>query len=290
MSAGSAERRLLLVHAHPDDESIFTGATMAKYAEERARVTLVTCTRGERGLNLLASTAAGRTAFVRPGAADRDQLGDIRARELDAACAALGVKDHGFLGGPGRWRDSGPLGSPGDDPRSFCRADVNEAARELAEVINEVRPQVVVTYDAIGFYGHPDHIQAHRVAWRAYQLAAEGRAKLYAVTLPWSLLTEVVRRPGRPSDRGPDRPVAGRLGVPDEQVTTAIDASAHLPAKLAALRAHATQIAVDEPFFTVAGLADLRLLGTEYYTLLAGPDGGAGRAGRGRDDDLFTGI
>ena len=119
---------------------------------------------------------SGRSS--RPGlaalAADRDdQLGGYRIGELNAACQALGVTDHRYLGGPGRWRDSGMIGTSGnDDPRSFWQADVEEAATALAAVIREVRPQVMVTYDDDGFYGHPDHIQAHRVAWRAFQLAA----------------------------------------------------------------------------------------------------------------------
>ena len=167
------------MHAHPDDESIGTGATMARYAAEGAQVTLVTCTLGELGEIIppsLAHLAAG----------EGDRLGEYRIGELAAACAALGVTDHRFLGGPGRWRDSGMMGTDGnDDPRCFWRADVDQAARALLDVIREVRPQVLVTYDANGFYGHPDHIQAHRVAWRAFELAAEhGLAKFYATAAP----------------------------------------------------------------------------------------------------------
>src|SRR3984885_12077087 len=160
-------RRLLLVHAHPDDESIGTGATMARYAAEGAQVTLATCTLGELGEIIpppLARLADGGGA----------RLGEYRVGELSAACAELGVTDHRFLGGPGRWRDSGMMGTEGnDDPRCFWRADVDEAARALLDVIDEVRPQVLVTYDANGFYGHPDHIQAHRVARRAFQQAEQ---------------------------------------------------------------------------------------------------------------------
>ncbi len=165
-------RRLLLVHAHPDDESIYTGATMARYAAEGVQVTLVTCTLGELGEIIPPSLA-------HLAAEKEDRLGQYRIGELAAACAALGVTDHRFLGGPGRWRDSGMMGTEGnDDPRCFWRADVDQAARALLDVIGEVRPQVVVTYDADGAYGHPDHIQAHRVAWRACELAGPtpGRA------------------------------------------------------------------------------------------------------------------
>jgi N-acetyl-1-D-myo-inositol-2-amino-2-deoxy-alpha-D-glucopyranoside deacetylase len=255
---------------------------MARYAAEHARVTLVTCTMGERGINRL---APGR------GSAG-GQLGALRARELKAACAALGVRDHRFLGGPGRWRDSGP-GTRSNDPHCFRLANVDEAAGELAEVVREVRPQVMVTYDAYGFYGHPDHVQAHKVAWRAYTLACDrARTKFYALTIPRSVLAAAVLgtpwSAGRKSLPSADAPT---LGIPDEQVTTEISAQAHLEAKLAALAAHATQIAVDGPFFLAAGLRGLRALGTEYYTLLAGPRAAKPAPGdHGREDDLFSGV
>jgi len=246
-------RRLLLVHAHPDDESIYTGATMAKYAAEGAQVTLVTCTLGELGEIIppsLAHLAAG----------DGAGLGEYRIGELAAACAALGVTDLLFLGGPGRWRDSGMMGTAGnDDPRCFWRADVDQAARALLDVIGEVRPQVLVTYDANGAYGHPDHIQAHRVAWRAYELAGpdlpDGPAKFYATAA---------------------------LGSGPDQVTTGIDAGAWFSQKLAAMRAHATQITVDAPFFALSDGVRRQASGTEYYTLLAGPRGPGDR-----EHDLF---
>src|SRR5215470_15711626 len=140
-------RRLLLVHAHPDDESIGTGATMAKYAAEGAQVTLVTCTLGELGEVIPAELA--HLAWDAGGG-----LGQFRIGELAAACRALGVTDHRFLGGAGRWRDSGMMGTPSNDwPGSFWQADVDEAARELLAMIDEVRPQVMVSYDANGFYG-----------------------------------------------------------------------------------------------------------------------------------------
>jgi N-acetyl-1-D-myo-inositol-2-amino-2-deoxy-alpha-D-glucopyranoside deacetylase len=240
-SASIPGRRLLLVHAHPDDESIYTGATMARYAAEGARVTLVTCTLGELGEIIPPSLA-----YL--AAEKEDRLGEYRIGELAAACAALGVTDHRFLGGPGRWRDSGMMGTAGnDDPRCFWRADVDQAARALLDVIGEVRPQVMVTYDANGAYGHPDHIQAHRVAWRARELAgADGPAKFYATAAPGS---------------GP--------GL----VSTEIDASAYFGAKLAAMRAHATQITVDAPFFALSDGVRRPASGIEYYTLLVGPCG-----------------
>jgi N-acetyl-1-D-myo-inositol-2-amino-2-deoxy-alpha-D-glucopyranoside deacetylase len=295
-------RRLLLVHAHPDDESIGTGATMAKYAAEGAQVTLVTCTLGELGEIIPPDLA-------HLGADSGGGLGEYRIGELTAACAALGVTDHRFLGDAGRWRDSGMMGEPtNDDPRCFWRADVDEAAGELLRVIEEVRPQVIVTYDDRGFYGHPDHIQAHRVAWRAFELADGLVSKFYATAAPRSMLAEAIRlskdeaereggdgqrdRPGGVAFAEVDSPDDLPFGVPDEMVTTEIDARDYLDAKLAALRAHATQISVDSPFFALSDNLGQRAFGTEYYTLLAGRlvRPAAGPDGPARESDLFAGI
>ena len=295
------DRRLLLVHAHPDDESIETGATMARYAAEGAEVTLVTCTLGELG------------EIIPPGlahlAADcEDRLGEYRIGELAAACAALGVTDQRFLGGAGRWRDSGMMGVAGNsDPRCFWQASVADAAAELAAVIRETRPQVIVTYDAHGFYGHPDHIQAHRVAWRARKIAAApaapgqaGRqagtepwlaAKFYATAMPHSVLPELIRLPGEGAAAGfqPAPGVAALgFGVPDGEVTTEIDATGFLPVKLAAMAAHATQISVAGEFFALSDNIGQRALGREYYPLLAGRPGPPGP--HGWEADLFAGL
>jgi N-acetyl-1-D-myo-inositol-2-amino-2-deoxy-alpha-D-glucopyranoside deacetylase len=264
---------------------------MAAYAAQGARVTLVTCTRGELG-----EVIPPKLAYLASGAAAGDRLGEYRTGELAAACAVLGVTDHRFLGGPGRWRDSGMMGLPSNlDPRCFWQADLEEAAAELAAVIRDVAPQVVVTYDANGFYGHPDHIQAHRVTLRAVQVAADQRepwrvAKLYATAIPRSVLAGAIKL-------GPDPPAgfvaAGAVtdlpfGVADEQVTTEIDGTGHLAAKIAALRAHATQVAVDGPFFALADMVGQRIDAREYYTLVAGPAGPPGP--RGRERDLFGGL
>ena len=285
-------RRLLLVHAHPDDESIATGATMAKYAAEGAAVTLVTCTLGELG-EIIPPDLAHL-------AADRDGgLGQYRIGELAAACAALGVTDHRFLGGAGRWQDSGMMGEPSNQAAGcFWQADVDEAAAALLEVIRDVRPQVMVSYDANGFYGHPDHIQAHRVAMRAFGKAGGLVRKMYANTVPKSVLVGMVERM-RGSDPE-EHPAGGTgftqvqsadelpFGVPDEVVTTEVDAAAYLDAKLNAMRAHATQISVDSPFYALSNNLGVRAFGVEYYILLAGERGPAGPGGR--EADLFAGI
>jgi len=288
------DRRLLLVHAHPDDESIETGATMAKYAAEGAAVTLVTCTLGELGEVIPPELA--HLAFDAGGG-----LGQYRIGELAAACDALGVADHRFLGGAGRWRDSGMMGAQTNDwPGCFWQADVEVAARDLLAIIREVRPQVLATYDANGFYGHPDHIQAHRVAWRAFELADGLVSKFYATAIPKSVLAEAIALLQDGSGTR-SQEIGGAdftrvesvnelpFGTDDDQVTTEIDARAYLEAKLAAMRAHATQISVDSPFFALSNNIGQRALGTEYYTLLAGPAGD--RAGAsGREADLFAGL
>ncbi|MEU4507951.1 N-acetyl-1-D-myo-inositol-2-amino-2-deoxy-alpha-D-glucopyranoside deacetylase [Nonomuraea wenchangensis] len=298
------DRRLLLVHAHPDDESIGTGATMAKYAAEGAHVTLVTCTLGEEGEVIPAELA-------HLAADGEDRLGPYRVGELAAACAALGVEDHRFLGGPGRWRDSGMMGAATNDhPRAFWRADLDQAAGELVEVIREVRPQVLVTYDANGFYGHPDHIQAHRVARRAFELAAkpdfgDGEpwqiAKFYHTALPRSVMrrtAEALREAGTSFllEDVDDMPFGNR----DDDITTEIDARPWLGHKVAAMRAHVTQITVREPWFALSNNIGQEVLGVEHFVLAAGVPGRpvpgppveAGGLGEphNRENDLFAGI
>jgi N-acetyl-1-D-myo-inositol-2-amino-2-deoxy-alpha-D-glucopyranoside deacetylase len=283
-------RRLLVVHAHPDDESIFTGVTMAKYAAEGSGVTLVTATMGGGG-SIRRKHPAAKVPVA--GEDRQEMLRKLRAEELDAACAALGVTDHRYLGGQGRWRDYGP-GASG--PSDFWRAKVDDVARELAAVIRETAPQVIVTYDVNGFYGHPDHIQAYRAAWRAYELACEPKqAKFYALTMPRSVAAAAAapRDPAAPVAAGTAQTAPPNFllmgAVPDEQVTTEIDGTAYLGAKLAALEAHATQIAVEGTSFRATGLGRVPVLGTEYYSLLAGPAMAAGPPAC-REDDLFRGL
>ncbi|MET9153024.1 N-acetyl-1-D-myo-inositol-2-amino-2-deoxy-alpha-D-glucopyranoside deacetylase [Streptomyces griseoflavus] len=275
-------RRLMLVHAHPDDESINNGATMARYAAEGAHVTLVTCTLGERG-----EVIPGELRHL-SGAA----LGGHRLGELREAMRALGVTDFRLLGGAGRYCDSGMMGLPdNEDPGCFWQADVDQAAATLAEVILEVRPQVLVTYDENGGYGHPDHIQAHRVAMRAVELAAEAGwdiPKVYWNRVPRSVVEESFARldddlAGLPFDKaGAMADVPGV--VDDERITAAVDGTAHASAKAAAMRAHATQITVAEPYFALSNELAQPLLTTEYYELVRG------ERPEGRESDLFAGV
>ena len=285
------DRRLLTVHAHPDDEAIGTGVTMARYAREGGHVTLVTCTRGEEGEIVVDDLAHLGTG---------PDLAAERERELAAACAELGVTDHRFLG---RYEDSGMMGTPANDsPASFWRADVDEAGAALASIIREVRPQVVVTYDDNGGYGHPDHIQVHRVTMRAVDLAADGStgdraawevAKVYAGAVPKSML-----QAGIDAFRDSDNPgiFAGvesvddlPFGVADELITTEVVGSPEdFARKMAAMRAHRTQIAVDGPFFALADNVAIRAFGVEHFILLRGTLGAVGDGGR--ETDLFAGI
>ncbi|RST14706.1 N-acetyl-1-D-myo-inositol-2-amino-2-deoxy-alpha-D-glucopyranoside deacetylase [Streptomyces sp. WAC05374] len=286
-------RRLLLVHAHPDDESINNGATMAKYAAEGAQVTLVTCTRGEEG-----EVIPPALAHLAPDREDR--LGPHRVGELAAAMKELGVTDHRFLGGPGRFRDSGMMGTEQNRrDGAFWSADVDEAAAYLVEVIRSARPQVLVTYDPDGGYGHPDHIQAHRVATRAAELAAEPAfrrdlgdpheiAKVY-----WNRVPRTVAEEGFAQLRAAG--VFDRLAavgdvpgvVDDELVTAEIDGTPYAERKAAAMRAHATQIAVRDPYFALSNDLGQPIFATEYYQLVRGRSGAP--AGR-REDDLFAGV
>lgn len=275
-------RRMLLVHAHPDDESINNGATMAKYAAEGAWVTLVTCTLGERGEVIPAELAHLE------GAA----LGERRLRELSDAMRALGVDDFRLLGGAGRYADSGMMGLPdNDDPATFWQADLDVAAGYLAQVILEVRPQVVITYDDNGGYGHPDHIQAHRVTMRAVELAAESGWRVPAVY--WNRVPRTVAEAAftRLRDDLPGLAFrkAGSLDdvpgvVADSRITTEIDGSAHVTAKAAAMCAHATQIEVAEPYFALSNELAQPLFATEYYELVSGARPSV------RQTDLFAAV
>ncbi|MEW2470043.1 N-acetyl-1-D-myo-inositol-2-amino-2-deoxy-alpha-D-glucopyranoside deacetylase [Streptomyces sp. NPDC046994] len=300
------DRRLLLVHAHPDDESINNGATMARYAAEGARVTLVTCTLGEEGEVIPPSLARL--------APDRDDaLGPHRAGELAAAMAELGVTDHRFLGGPGRYRDSGMMGAPQNHrPAAFWAADPDEAAGHLVAVVREVRPQVLVTYDPNGGYGHPDHIQAHRVAMRAAELAADPGfrpdlgapwdiARIYWNRVPRPIAEAAFARLGEALGKTPFAAAGAVEDIPgvvdDTMVTTEIDGAAFAAAKAAAMRAHATQIEVAEPWFALSNALAQPLFTTEYYELARGPRhetvlpsaGSRGSAGA-RETDLFQGV
>ena len=296
-------RRLLLVHAHPDDETIGTGATMARYAAEGAQVTLVTCTLGELGEVLV-------PAWEGLAAERADQLGGYRIWELDHAMRALGVADHRFLGGAGTWRDSGMMGTPGnDDPRAFwsCSRDpqrFDAAVDQLVAVIREVRPQVLVTYDENGGYPHPDHIRAHQVAVAAYRAAADPE-RFPEAGAPWQVSKlyydrmfsgERVRAvhdallAAEPSSPLLPRLREMRSWMDDgpSLVTTRVDVADFLDTRDAALRSHASQVAPDDTFFfwpndvlrTAWPTEDFQLIDSKVETQMPETDLFAGIEGR----------
>ncbi|QDC13813.1 MULTISPECIES: N-acetyl-1-D-myo-inositol-2-amino-2-deoxy-alpha-D-glucopyranoside deacetylase [Rhodococcus] len=287
-----ASRRLLLVHAHPDDESITTGGTIAHYAARGAEVTVVTCTLGEEG-EVIGDEWAQLTA-------DRaDQLGGYRIHELGRALAALGVPAPRFLGGAGHWRDSGMAGTPSAaNPRAWVNADRDEAVAALVAVIRELRPHVVVTYDPVGGYGHPDHIRVHHVVTAAVEAAGTDAyphagppwdpAKLYWTVTEASALRRGIENMTDLPD-GWRRPGPDELpSVPDDRVTTVVDVADVLDAKRAALAAHATQVLVAPggAQFTLSNLVAQPVLDQEHYVLARGDRGD----GPGRERDLFAGL
>ena len=285
----SAAKRLLLVHAHPDDETINNGVTMAKYAASGAQVTLVTCTRGEEGEVLV-------TELANLASDKDDKLGEHREVELKDAMAQLGINDFRFLGAPiKKWRDSGMMGTTQNDRGDvFWQADLDEASHELVKIILEIQPQVLITYDEFGGYGHPDHIKAHRVAMRATELATEQGwqiSKIYWNTMPRSVIQmgiEKMKEVGSDffgAESADDLPFA----KPDELVSTVVNAPEYVPAKLAAMKAHATQISVDGPFFALSNNLGLSVWGDEYYTLVKG-EKSAPFDTNGRELDIFAGI
>ena len=274
--------RILLVHAHPDDETINNGATMALYASLGADVTLVTCTRGEEGEVLV-------PGLSHLASSHQDLLGAHREIELANAMKALGITDYRFLG---HYRDSGMMGTDQNNrPDVFWQAGLDSAARELVNIIEEVKPHVLITYDEIGGYGHPDHIQAHRVAMRASELATWQIQKIYWNTMPKSVIAESIAKMKEigsdffGAETADDLPFA----KDDSLVTTLIDGNKFVQAKMDAMKAHETQIALDGPFFALSNNLGLQVWGHEYYTLVKG-NKSAPFDSAGRESDLTSGV
>ena len=278
--------RALLVHAHPDDETINNGATMAMYAALGADITLVTCTRGEEGEVLVEEHA-------HKAASNDDLLGEHRVLELADAMKELGIKDFRFLGEPSsKYRDSGMMGTePNERPDCFWQADFDTATNQLVKVIDEVKPHVLITYDEFGGYGHPDHIQAHRIAMAASEKSEWQISKIYWNVMPRSVIQEGIDKMKElgsdffGAESADDLPFA----KDDSFVTTLIDGNSYVEQKMAAMRAHATQIAVDGPFFALSNNLGLQVWGHEYYTLVRG-EKSEPFDNNGRESDLFAGI
>jgi N-acetyl-1-D-myo-inositol-2-amino-2-deoxy-alpha-D-glucopyranoside deacetylase len=270
---GSAPRVLLAVHAHPDDECILTGGILARYAADGVRTVLVTCTDGAVG------------EISDPALATPENLVEVRSRELDESVRILNISRLVKLG----YRDSGMAGTAdNNDPRSFLQSSFEEAVAKVVSVMREERPQVVVTYDENGNYGHPDHIRAHQIAVAAFDAAGDPeRSRLFYAVVPRSAFARLGQRlqeagietPWR--DANPDQ--VPRFGVEDERITTTIDVSRFADTKLDSMLAHRTQLGENMFFARLPRELFGEIFGREAYQLVRGPAAGAA-------DDLFRGL
>lgn len=282
---------------------------MAKYLAEGRGVTLVTCTAGEMGEILVPE-------LEHLGADQEDRLGEHRRGEIAEAMKALAAPDgrgidHRWLGGFGRYRDSGMqwhadgYAIPADTihDNAFWRADLTEASQHLVQIIREVRPQVLVTYDQFGNYGHPDHIQAHRVAMYAAQLAAvpsyrKDLGEAWEISkIYWSAISEERMREGlrKMKEAGEEIDFFGGdpdgdlpMTTPDVDIACEVDAVDHVEQKLAALRAYPTQISVDGPFFALSNNVGAQAWGFEAFRIAKGALGPVDE--NGHETDLFAGL
>ncbi|MGS0688432.1 N-acetyl-1-D-myo-inositol-2-amino-2-deoxy-alpha-D-glucopyranoside deacetylase [Nakamurella sp. GG22] len=281
-------RSLLAVHAHPDDESLTMAGTLAGAVAGGHRVTLVTATLGEQG-EVIGDELQGLVA-------DRaDQLGGYRLTELRAACAALGIVDHRFLGGVGTFRDSGMAGTPSiRHPRAFARAspggpDHDRAVGLLSAVIDDVRPDVLLTYDADGGYGHPDHVATHQVSLAAVSAAGWRVRRVLAVVRPRTATVAAFETfSAAEPPEGYLRAAAADTGflAEDDAVAFAVPVAGSEAARAAALAAHATQVELIPGGFALSNRIAQPLLDVECFRLLAGEPPPAG----GRSADVFAGL
>ncbi|MEV6684382.1 PIG-L family deacetylase [Streptomyces sp. NPDC051130] len=269
---------LMAVHAHPDDEATGTGGILARYAAEGIRTVLVTCTDGGCG-----DGAGG----VKPGDPGHDPaaVAEMRRRELEASCAVLKVSDLEMLD----YADSGMAGWPSNDATgSFWQTPVQEGAARLAELMRHYRPDVVVTYDENGFYGHPDHIQAHRITMAALEMTSL-TPKVYWTTVPRSAMQrfgEVMRefQADMPEPDPAEAAALADLGLPDDEITTWVDTTAFSGQKFDALAAHASQ--GENIFFLRMGKERFgQLMGMETFVRVQDPTGAPVP-----ENDLFAGL
>lgn len=281
---------LLTVHAHPDDETISTGGTMARYVAEGVHVVCVTCTGGEHGEIVVSELDT-------PG--NHARLAELRREELRRALEHLGPIDQRYLG----YVDSGMMGTPENDaPGSFWQADIDEAVGRLLAIVREVRPQVIVGYNDFGGYGHPDHIRSAQVAKTVFERAtdlSEPPLKLYEVAGGNRRREQVMERAQQrgvkpwwaPSAEETDDERVVReehqrkMAEAQGPVTTVIDVAPFIDAKYAAMGEHVTQLARDGFFLALTADDWRELIPTEEYTLRAS------RIGiRLPEDDLLAGL
>jgi N-acetyl-1-D-myo-inositol-2-amino-2-deoxy-alpha-D-glucopyranoside deacetylase len=269
--ANLEQKRILFVHAHPDDETLNSGATIAKCVAEGAQVTVLICTAGEEG-------SVVDIEMQRLQLNENGYLAEIRLKEFRKAMKELGVRDHRLLGNNEiRWRDSGILAKKGNS-ESFANADVEVAGSELAKIIRETRPQVVVTYDSNGGYGHPDHVKTHFVTMRAVELASRKSfkdrepwvvKKIYFYAFPRSLFLANIRKINQKFKNLINFESLTGLSflIDDSFVTTAIDGSLYAGKKIEALKAYRSQIVSSNPLFDSTDREIREIWGTEYFTL-----------------------
>ena len=260
---------LVTFHAHPDDESIATGGVMGKAADEGHRVVLVVATRGEHG--------EVDDGFLEPG----EDLSSRRVKETQACADILGVARLEFLG----YVDSGMIGTPENDAAgSFWQADVEEAAARLATILTEEEADVLTVYDENGVYGHPDHIQVHRVGVRAAELA--GTPRVYMNTVNKDFMERSMKEAReRGVEMPPDFDDIGEmeLGVSEDRITTSVDVRPWLARKRAAMAAHASQISETSFFLAMAPEMFEGAFGQEWFIRCDAAPGTV-------ETDLFTGL
>jgi N-acetyl-1-D-myo-inositol-2-amino-2-deoxy-alpha-D-glucopyranoside deacetylase/mycothiol S-conjugate amidase len=278
-----AHRTLLAVHAHPDDECISTGGILARYAADGVRTVLVTCTDGAVG------------EISDPALATPENLAEVRSHELDDSVRVLNIGRSVRLG----YRDSGMAGTAdNDDPRSFLQSSFDEALARVVAVVREERPQIIVTYDERGGYGHPDHIRAHQVAVAAFHAAGDAArftdagapfspSKLYYAVVQRSAMRTFGERLRAAGVEVPFQEVREEeevpFGVADERVTTFVDVSAYTGAKRASLMAHKTQMGPDQFFMRIPPEVFGDVFGHETFQRVEG-------SGPVPEDDLFAGL
>jgi mycothiol conjugate amidase Mca len=277
----------MAVHAHPDDECLSTGGILARYAAEGVRTVLVTCTDGAVG-------EISDAALATP-----ENLAEVRAGELDESVRILGISRLAKLG----YRDSGMQGTADNqNPASFQQANLEEAVGKVVRLMREEHPDVVVTYDENGGYGHPDHIRAHQVAVAAFEAAGDptrfpdagapwSPAKLYYAVIARSTFPRFMERLREAGIESPftepsEEPAAERpaFGVSDDQITTRIDASQYVETKRLSLAAHRTQMGPDQFFMRIPPALFDEFFGSETFQRASGPGDGSPEV------DLFAGL
>jgi LmbE family N-acetylglucosaminyl deacetylase len=281
----AGRRRMVFIGAHPDDETFGIGGSLATYARQGVEVYIVCATRGEVG------------EIADPSLATPDTLAYVRELELRCACGTLRIEQPTFLG----YRDSGMAGDPkNDDPRSLAQASAETVTGQLVAWLRRVQPQVVITFEPGGGYGHPDHMAISRCATAAFAAASDparypeaGPAyqpkKLYHTALPRQMFRDMVSRMRAAGiDLGQDISALENRGMPDEQVTTVIDVSAAIDSKMAAFQCHRTQLGQGSFFARVPPEIMRAVMSREYFACVSPTSGEA--CGFGGEKDLFAGL